>query len=172
MGNVARTAHERRGQGDGAGGVFRVAIRFRSFRLESCSRRCARAGSSSFSPRGPNLHDLASDPDEATNLYGQRAALATALTRRLEEIEPPAEAQRAADVPALDSDTRARLAALGYVSLPAPRAPVDAGARLPDPKDHIDLYRQFTERSQHPERTPMNRTCLAVISVSHRRGVR
>jgi arylsulfatase A-like enzyme len=106
-----------------------------------------------LAPR-PELYDLASDPDETTNLYGQRAGLVNALTRRLEEIESPAEAQRAADVPALDSETRARLAALGYVSLPAPRAPIDAGTRLPDPKDHIDLYRQFTERSQHQRGLP------------------
>jgi choline-sulfatase len=106
-----------------------------------------------LAPR-PELYDLASDPGELTNLYGQRAALATTLTRRLEEIEPPPDAQRAADVPAMDSDTRARLAALGYVSAPVSRAPIDAADGLADPKDRIELYRQFTERSQDERGLP------------------
>jgi arylsulfatase A-like enzyme len=100
-----------------------------------------------LAPR-PELYDLASDPHEMTNLYRQRAGLATALTRRLHEIEQLADAQRAADVPAIDSDTRARLAALGYVSASRSRSPVDAAEQLADPKDRIELYRQFTEQSQ------------------------
>ena len=106
-----------------------------------------------LAPR-PELYDLESDPDEITNLYRQRAGLATALTRRLEEIEQPAEAQRAADVPAKDSKTRARLAALGYVSAPVSRAPIDAAEGLADPKDRLELYRQFTELSQRQRVLP------------------
>jgi arylsulfatase A-like enzyme len=106
-----------------------------------------------LAPR-PELYDLASDPGETANLYGQRGALVAALTRRLEAIAQPAEAQRAADVPALDSDTRARLAALGYVSAPVSRAPIDAAEGLADPKDRIELYRQFTERSQDQRGLP------------------
>jgi arylsulfatase A-like enzyme len=100
-----------------------------------------------LAPR-PELYDLASDPHELTNLYRQRAGLATALTRRLQEIEQLPDEHRAADVPAIDSDTRARLAALGYVTASLSRSPVDAADRLADPQDRIELYRQFTERSQ------------------------
>ena len=39
-----------------------------------------------LAPR-PELYDLASDPREMSNLYGERAVLATKLTRRLQEIE-------------------------------------------------------------------------------------
>ena len=106
-----------------------------------------------LAPR-PELYDLASDPHEITNLYRQRSELATALTRRLQEIEQRAGAQRAADLPAMDSDTRARLAALGYVSASVSRSPVDAAERLADPKDRIELYRQFTERSPRQEGLP------------------
>jgi arylsulfatase A-like enzyme len=81
----------------------------------------------------PELYDLASDPLELNNLYGQRAALVTALTERLQEIDRPA-----------DAAARARLSALGYVSAPAVRAP-DAGEPLADPKDKIELYRQLTD---------------------------
>ena len=45
-----------------------------------------------LAPR-PELYDLASDPHEITNLYRQRAGLATALTRRLQEIEQPRRAR-------------------------------------------------------------------------------
>ena len=109
-----------------------------------------------LAPR-PELYDLASDPDERTNLYGQRAALATALTRRLEEIEQPAEAQRAADVPAMDSDTRARLAALGYVSASRHSCPIDAGARLRRPERSHRTLSAIHRAVAGPERTPMKR---------------
>ena len=106
-----------------------------------------------LAPR-PELYDLASDPHEMTNLYRQRAGLATALTRRLQEIEQLADAQRAADVPAMDSDTRARLAALGYVSTPVSRVPSDKAEPLADPKDRLELFRQFTELSQRQRGLP------------------
>ena len=106
-----------------------------------------------LAPR-PELYDLASDPHEITNLYRQRSDLATALTRRLQEIEQRAGTQRAADLPAMDSDTRARLAALGYVNASVSPSPVDAAERLADPKDRIEIYRQLTERSPRQEGLP------------------
>ncbi len=106
-----------------------------------------------LAPR-PELYDLASDPREMSNLYGERAVLATKLTRRLQEIEQLAGLQRAADVPAIDSDTRARLAALGYANASVSHSPADTVERLADPKDRIDLYRQFMERSQRQEKLP------------------
>jgi len=95
----------------------------------------------------PELYDLASDPHEMINLYRQQAQLATTLTRRLQEIEQPEDTQQTADVPAMDSDTRARLAALGYVSASGSRSALHE-AELADPKDRIELYRQFTEQPQ------------------------
>ena len=106
-----------------------------------------------LAPR-PELYDLASDPREMSNLYGERAGLATKLARRLQEIERVAGVQRAADVPAIDSDTRARLAALGYANASSSGSPVDPAAPLADPKDRIELYQQFTEQSPRQEGLP------------------
>jgi arylsulfatase A-like enzyme len=105
-----------------------------------------------LAPR-PELYDLASDPHEMMNLYGQRAGLAATLTRRLQRIGQPADTERAANIPAMDSATRARLAALGYVNGFVSRSPRDA-ERLADPKDRIELYRRFTERPQRPGGLP------------------
>jgi arylsulfatase A-like enzyme len=106
-----------------------------------------------LAPR-PELYDLASDPHELINLYGQRADLAAALTRRLQSIGQPADTERAADMTAMDSATRARLMALGYVSSSFSRSPRDAAERLADPKDRLELYRRFTELPQGQGGTP------------------
>ena len=95
----------------------------------------------------PELYDLASDPHELTNLYSQRAGAATAMLRRLHQIGQPA-AQQPAQVPVTDPAARSRLAALGYVSTPLSNSPIDATTPLIDPKDRIDLYRQFTAHHQ------------------------
>ena len=107
-----------------------------------------------LAPR-PELYDLATDPHEAINLYQQRAGLAAAMTRRLQRLEQLSPSRQAASVPAaLDVDTRARLAALGYVDASAPRLAVDPAAPLADPKDRIELYRQLTQFSQRPGGLP------------------
>ena len=76
-----------------------------------------------------------------------------------------------ADMPPMDAATRARLAALGYVNgsvctllrLTRPNA-------LADPKDRLDLYRQFTQRFPRHGRKPMRRgdsvSSLIVIAVA------
>ena len=47
----------------------------------------------------------------------------------------------------LDADTRARLAALGYVAASTP-APGNPAPTLADPKDRIDQYKQLIRLSQ------------------------
>jgi arylsulfatase A-like enzyme len=101
----------------------------------------------------PELYDLASDPRELLNLYGQRGGLAATLMERLQRIGEPADTGRVADIPAVDSDTRARLAALGYVNGFSSRSARDP-ERLADPKDRIELYRRFTEQPQRPGEIP------------------
>lgn len=95
-----------------------------------------------LAPR-PELYDLETDPNESVNLYEQRADLAGAMAKRLRVLAQPTHASGA--VTEVDSATRARLAALGYV---AASAPADQPATLADPKDQIDLYKQFTRSSQ------------------------
>jgi arylsulfatase A-like enzyme len=99
-----------------------------------------------LAPR-PELYDLEADPHESVNLYQQRADLAASMSRRLRTLAQPVPSRQAspASVP-VDAETRARLAALGYVaSAPAPPNPAQT---LADPKDRIDLYRQLTRFSQ------------------------
>jgi len=97
-----------------------------------------------LAPR-PELYDLETDPNESVNLYQERPDLAASMTERLRTLSKPSPAS-GASVP-VDADTRARLAALGYVAAAA-RAPGDPAPTLADPKDQIDLYRQLTRSSQ------------------------
>ena len=86
----------------------------------------------------PELYDLAQDPDETRNLYDERRPLAD----RMAAILKAADSNAAADVtPAadVDPDTRARLAALGYVGTFVATPAADR-SQLADPKDKIELF--------------------------------
>jgi len=85
----------------------------------------------------PELYDLDQDAGETTNLYAQRRPLADRLGAELKRFEPAAGPAPAA--PALDAETRERLAALGYIGA-APQTTATPGRTLPDPKDKIDLF--------------------------------
>jgi len=79
------------------------------------------------------LFDLAADPLERHDLSGEERRKAAELDRALEALR---EGSRSAPGPVEDAETRARLAALGYASGPAP-----AGSPAPvDPRDRIQLY--------------------------------
>ena len=163
--NVACTAHERCGQGDGAGSVSRrdtVSI----VSAEVRSRRCAGPVQAHSRPAA-ELYDLASDPNEPTNLYGQRAGLVNALTRRLRKSSRR-RGQRAKTWPALDS-TRAPGRGRSDTSPSRPPSPIDAGARLPTRKTTSTLYRLFTERSRtredsHEACLPRCYLCLMAVA--------
>jgi len=96
----------------------------------------------------PELYDLVADPHELRNLYPERSALgdrmaararALADVRGSEPPEVPRSGQPGGSGSRVDSEARARLAALGYVGGATERA-VQNQAGLPDPKDRIDLY--------------------------------
>ncbi len=91
----------------------------------------------------PELYDLERDPQETNNLYAVRQALGERLAIRLRDIGSAAGATVRPPVE-VDSETRARLAALGYVGtfVTAPSRP---DAVLADPKDKIDLFNLLTE---------------------------
>jgi arylsulfatase A-like enzyme len=89
----------------------------------------------------PELYDLATDPGEEHNLYQLRPALAAALVRRLRAREPNGTG-RTPGGHAIDPDTAARLAALGYVSGVALER--ESTTSLADPKDQIGLYQLIT----------------------------
>jgi arylsulfatase A-like enzyme/tetratricopeptide (TPR) repeat protein len=87
------------------------------------------------------LYDLERDPGERTNVIGERAQAAAALSGGLDTLI----AGRPIDAPgAVSAEDRQRLAALGYVGSQAV-TPVAAGSSLPDPKDKVDVLRRYRE---------------------------
>ena len=86
----------------------------------------------------PELYDLVQDPHETRNLYDARRALADRMAALLTAAgaKSAADAKPAADV---DPDTRARLAALGYVGTFV-ATPAGDKSSLADPKDKIELF--------------------------------
>jgi arylsulfatase A-like enzyme/Tfp pilus assembly protein PilF len=86
----------------------------------------------------PELYDLVQDPNETRNLYDERRALADRMAAVLATAESnnAAGVEPAADV---DPDTRARLAALGYVGTFV-ATPAGDTSSLADPKDKIELF--------------------------------
>lgn len=89
----------------------------------------------------PELYDLAVDPGEKHNLYGERKSIALALRERLLKLH-----SRGAPVPSpagrlLDADAISRLMSLGYVPVSEPHsAPSSTEA---DPKDRLSSYEEF-----------------------------
>jgi len=97
----------------------------------------------------PELYDLLSDPGETANLEAddalrsERERLSAALERLIAAWPDPEEVARTAAP--LDSETRARLQALGYAgTVSMPRG--DDGP-LADPKDRIGAYDRFQKAS-------------------------
>ncbi|HEX9636921.1 MAG TPA: sulfatase-like hydrolase/transferase [Acidobacteriota bacterium] len=83
----------------------------------------------------PELYDLADDPGETRNLYGERPQVARDLEAHLDRVRQRIGASETPAEPAeLDPETLAQLRALGYAG---GTVQVEAGKPLPDPKDHI-----------------------------------
>jgi len=129
--------------------------------------RSLRAGRYKYidAPR-PELYDLERDPAERTNLYEDRRAVADAMRERLREIHRAASERTPRERPTIevDPDTRARLAALGYVGTftgPAGR-PDDEGA-LADPKDKIDLFNRINRASELSKHEGRGDAAVAIL---------
>ncbi len=93
----------------------------------------------------PELYDLERDPHETTNLFDERRSVADAMLRQLrdQEREMAADAPEAPAAEDVDPETRARLAALGYVgSFVATSSEPESGRA--DPKDKIALFNLMT----------------------------
>jgi arylsulfatase A-like enzyme len=93
----------------------------------------------------PELYDLSHDPGEKKSLETDTTTL-KGFAARVAALE--AGAVQAPRGSALDSEARARLASLGYVSgtagsTPAARAPAPGTSSAPDPKLLVDLFQRF-----------------------------
>jgi tetratricopeptide (TPR) repeat protein len=91
----------------------------------------------------PELYDLARDAAEQTNLAAQEPARTAALRRALDALTGGA--QGAMSARTVDSETAAKLAALGYVgSATAGVSPLSPGNR-PDPKQMIGVFNRVRQ---------------------------
>ncbi len=112
----------------------------------------------------PEVYDLAADPGEARNLFDQRRDESALVLESLEALGRSA-AESVPTPGAMDSDTRRRLSALGYVSSAAAVPPADA-VGLADPKDKVDLFNLMTraqEVGQHPGRDGGGEDVVAIL---------
>jgi arylsulfatase A-like enzyme/Flp pilus assembly protein TadD len=88
------------------------------------------------------LYDLERDPDERTNVVGERTQTVAALRSALDALV----AGRDIDAPSAVSDEdRQRLAALGYVGTPSSAKAGNSIGGRPDPKDKAPLLRAYRE---------------------------
>lgn len=89
----------------------------------------------------PELFDVVEDPSQSRNLAPDRPGQVRQLQARLDQLmaELGSDAADDAAPETLDEETRAQLAALGYLG-GASRVPVDPDEPLADPKDKIVLY--------------------------------
>ncbi len=100
----------------------------------------------------PEYFDLERDPAEAANLWPSGGAVveppsAASLSRFLDDYlaDKPSAGEVAAGVTAMDADTRAQLAALGYLTEDRVASPLD---QAPDPKDMLPLYHLYLAAQQ------------------------
>ena len=88
----------------------------------------------------PELYDLERDPDERSNLVGDRAQSAAAMRSALDALVAGRDIAAPAAVSAAD---RERLAALGYVGTQFGSPAAANGSALPDPKDMAPVLAQY-----------------------------
>jgi arylsulfatase A-like enzyme/Tfp pilus assembly protein PilF len=93
----------------------------------------------------PELYDLERDPREQTNIFEERRSVADAMLRnfRAQKRAMAAAAPAAPKPEEVDPETRARLAALGYVGSFVATREGPASDRA-DPKDKIELFNLMT----------------------------
>jgi len=103
----------------------------------------------------PELYDLAKDPGETQNLYGEKKAVAEEMRARLAAlIRQYSAGQELAEKTGLDPALMERLKSLGYAGFSGGAPPTITDRALPDPKDRIEVYELVSEaiaESQHGE---------------------
>ena len=90
----------------------------------------------------PELYNLREDPKELNNRYSSQRALADRMIAEAARMDRDLTGGRATAVRQPDPETVERLRSLGYVGS---SAPLPAGVRGPDPKDHIAQQQKYNE---------------------------
>lgn len=91
----------------------------------------------------PELYDLKKDDQENVNLYNQQQQKAKNLERKMNIIKSSIPAPLESKTANLDSESRAILHSLGYLSGPLKKN--FKKYNLDDPKDHIFIFDKFTD---------------------------
>ena len=101
----------------------------------------------------PELYDLAKDPSETRNLFGEKKAVAEEMRAKLVGmIRDYSAGKEMAEKTGLDPALMERLKSLGYAAVSGGSDPTISSRDLPDPKDRIATYEQISEAiadSQH-----------------------
>jgi arylsulfatase A-like enzyme/cytochrome c-type biogenesis protein CcmH/NrfG len=94
----------------------------------------------------PELYDLGSDPGELHNLFARKPAVSQELQSRLGSVvNRYTQGQGMAEKAPLDPALAERLKALGYTAFAGGGDPAVSNRNLPDPKDRITFYQQFSD---------------------------
>ena len=101
----------------------------------------------------PELYDLGTDPGEVHNLFAAKPAVSQELQSKLGSvISRYTQGQALAEKTPLDPSLSERLKALGYTAFAGGGDPAVSNRNLPDAKDRIAFYEQFSDAmddSQH-----------------------
>src|SRR5581483_12308200 len=101
----------------------------------------------------PELYDLTKDPGETQNLFAEKKAVGEEMRAKLTDlIREYSAGQELAEKTGLDPALMERLKSLGYAGFSGGSSPTISDAKLPDPKDRIEVYELVSEGmadSQH-----------------------
>jgi tetratricopeptide (TPR) repeat protein len=101
----------------------------------------------------PELYDVTSDPSEKHNLLGEKKAVGEGMRAKLLAlIREYSAGKELAEKTGLDPALVERLKSLGYAAFSGGGEPTISSRDLPDPKDRIEAYEEFSDAmaaSQH-----------------------
>jgi arylsulfatase A-like enzyme/Tfp pilus assembly protein PilF len=101
----------------------------------------------------PELYDVAKDPGELHNLFADKKAVSEEMREKLVAmIREYSAGKELAEKTGLDPALMERLKSLGYVAFSGGSDPAISTRDLPDPKDRIGAYEEFSDAmadSQH-----------------------
>jgi len=115
----------------------------------------------------PELYDVANDPGELHNLLGEKKAVGEEMRAKLAAmIREYSAGKELAEKTGLDPALVERLKSLGYAAFSGGSDPTISSRDLPDPKDRIQAYEQFSDAmaaSQHGRFEESNEKLKIVI---------